>query len=70
MLNMRVQRGTKDSPFIQGDYDLGVEKELYPAIMQHEIRAINVLSAEETINSMEENRLQEGRRAFELGFAK
>lgn len=38
--------------------------------MQNEIRTINVLSVEEAINSMGENRLQEGRKAFELDFEK
>lgn len=60
----------KEGPLFQRDYDLGVENELYPAIMQNEIRTINVLSVEEAINSMGENRLQERRKAFELGFEK
>lgn len=39
----------KEGPFIQGDYDLVVEKELHPTFIQNEIRAINVLRVEETI---------------------
>lgn len=36
MLDMKVQRGIK-GPIIQ-DYDLVVEKELYPTSMQNEIK--------------------------------
>lgn len=46
---MRLQRGMKEGPFTQRDYDLVVEKELQPTFIQNEIRATNVLSVEETI---------------------
>ena len=39
-------------------------KELYPTSMQNEIRAINVLSTEEAINSMEVTQVSVGEKSI------
>lgn len=38
-LDVRAQRGTKESPFVQGDDDVVVEKALYSTITQNEMKS-------------------------------